>query len=251
MILGIDAGNTNIVAALINENGVIKKCRYNTAKQESASYHKHNLEKLIISESVSAVIISSVVPEINDYLNQACFDITGMIPVFAGSELKTGLAIKYDNPQKLGADLICAAVGAVSRYGSPAIVVDIGTATTFSVINENNEYLGGMISPGPLTSMKALASMASQLPEIKLEATDKIIGTNTQDCIKIGILTAHSAMIDAMLDKVKNQLNRSDIRLVATGGFAKTVTAMCTHKIICDDNLIFKGLYELYKMNLN
>lgn len=249
MILAVDAGNTNIVAALMNDGNVINEYRYDTAKNEGAQYHKNNLKKLVCNQSIDGAIISSVVPEINIHLETACVQLTGRTPKFVSSDMATGLDIKYDYPQKLGADLICVAVGAVKKYGVPVIIIDIGTATTFSVVNGNNEYLGGMIAPGPYTSMRALASMASQLPETELEITDKVIGTNTVDCIKIGTLTAHSAMLDGMLDRVIESLDTADVRIVATGGFAPKLTPMCRHRIICDNNLIFSGLYKLYELN--
>lgn len=250
MLLGIDVGNTNIVAALIDNGEVIAQCRYATAKNEKALYHKQQLDHLTSNQVVSGVIISSVVPEVNDDLKEACSELAEA-SIFVSAGLDTGLDIRYDHPNKLGADLIAVAVGAVKRYGAPVIVIDIGTATTFSVINEDREYLGGMIAPGPLTSMRALASAASQLPEIEPDFTDSVIGTNTIDCMKIGVFNAHSVMLDGMIEKVKDHLKLSDIRLVATGGFSEKITRMCSHKIICDQDLIFAGLYDIYKRNLN
>lgn len=249
MLLGIDVGNTNIVAALIDNGEVIAQCRYATAKNEKALYHKKQLDHLTSNQVVSGVIISSVVPEVNDDLKEACSELAEA-SIFVSAGLDTGLDIRYDHPNKLGADLIAVAVGAVKRYGAPVIVIDIGTATTFSVINEDREYLGGMIAPGPLTSMRALASAASQLPEIEPDFTGSVIGTNTIDCMKIGTFNAHSVMLDGMIDKMKEHLKLSDIRLVATGGFSEKITRMCSHKIICDQDLIFAGLYDIYKRNL-
>lgn len=249
MLLAIDAGNTNIVAALIENGRVIKEYRYPTAKSEKAVYHKKQLDNF--AADISGVIISSVVPEINDALNAACSELAETTPMFVSAELNTGLDIRYEHPDKLGADLIAVAAGAVKDYGAPVLVIDIGTATTFSVISEKKEYLGGMIAPGPLTSMKALADMASQLPEIELDFTDHIIGTNTIDCIKIGTLTAHCAMIDGMIDRVKAYLQLSDIHIIATGGFSEKIMQKCNHKIICDKDLIFTGLYDIYNRNSN
>lgn len=249
MILGIDVGNTDIVAALIDERGVVNEHRYETKKQETAEYHKEHLMVLVKDKLIRGVIVSCVVPEINEYLEQACMCVVGRKPMFVSARLQTGISIKYDDPGKLGADLITDAVGAVSKYQSPVIIVDIGTATTFSVVSKDKEYLGGMIAPGPYTSMKALATMTSLLPETELTVTDKVIGANTVDCIKIGTLTAHAAMIDGMIERVCNALNMRDIKIIATGGRAEDITDMCTHKIIYDRNLLFYGLYELYKMN--
>lgn len=249
MILGIDVGNTNIVAALLDNGTVAKKLRYPTAKNENYIYHQKHLDELVCKQAVDGIIISSVVPEINACLTMACEEQFKIAPVFVNASMNTGLDIQYDNPLKLGADLIAAAVGAVKKYGAPVIIADIGTATTFSVVNEKNEYLGGMIAPGPYTSMKALSQNASQLPEIELEPTDKVIGTNTADCMRIGLLTAHSAMIDGMLERVMNEFGCFDLKIVATGGFSKVIASMCKQKMICDYDLIFNGLYELFIIN--
>ena len=118
------------------------------------------------------------------------------------------------------------------------------------MINRNKEYIGGMIAPGPHTSMKALATMTAQLPEIELVTSNKVIGTNTIDCMKIGIITAHAAMIDGMIERVLNELNESNVKIIATGGGAKDIIDMCTHKIIWDKDIIFNGLYEIYINNI-
>lgn len=251
MILAIDVGNTSTELALLNEeNGaVLNAYRYPSKAEKTAEYHKKNIVGFIENQSVSGVAVSSVVPEISAFLDSVCNDLFGAKPLFVNSKIKTGLDIKYDNPQKLGADLIAVAVGAVCEYGAPAIVVDVGTATTFSVISENREYLGGLIAPGPVTSMKALASMTAQLPLTRLEITDKVIGTNTADCINIGTVTAHSAMIDGMIDRVLQSLSLPSVSIIATGGFSKDLVPLCTHKMHYDENLIFKGLYQIYKMN--
>lgn len=248
MILGIDVGNSNVVAALLNETGVIKEKRCQTIKQNiEKQYYMKSLNELMKNQKIEGVIISSVVPEINQTLKEIIEENIKITPIFVNADLKTGIYIKYDNPHKLGADLITVAVGATLKYGSPVIIIDIGTATTFSVINENNEYLGGMIAPGPHTSIKALSKMTSQLPEIDFISTDKIIGTNTIDCIKIGTITAHSAMIDGMLDRVLSTLKEPNVKIIATGGEAKEIIDMCSHKITLDKNLIFDGLYEIYR----
>lgn len=247
MILGIDIGNSNIDIALMDKHGVIKKECYEMGKEMQ---YEEYLRKIIGDNNITGIIISSVVPEINETIKQAVINICEKIPIFVNSELKLGITIKYDNPQKLGADLISVAVGAVTKYKNPVIVIDIGTATTFSVINRNKEYIGGMIAPGPHTSMKALATMTAQLPEIELVTSNKVIGTNTIECMKIGIITAHAAMIDGMIERVLNELNESNVKIIATGGGAKDIIDMCTHKIIWDKDIIFNGLYEIYINNI-
>lgn len=249
MLLGIDIGNTNVVCALIDNGKILDTHRFLTKKNTAAEYYKSGFKEILKEELPQSIIISSVVPEINEQLIEVCTNITGKAPLFVSSKLDTGLNIRYDNPEKLGADLITGAVGATAKYKAPVIIVDIGTATTISVVNENNDYLGGMIAPGPTTSMKALSNAASQLPEIELIATNKIIGTNTADCIKIGILTAHAAMIDGMIERIKQSIGIPNAKIIATGGPAEDIISMCNNEIIYDNNLLFYGLYELYKMN--
>lgn len=251
MILAIDVGNTSTQLALLSEeNGaVLSTHRYSSKTVKTVEYHKNNIDSFTENQNVSGIVISSVVPEISAFLETACRDLFDVNPLFVSSEIKTGLNIQYDNPQKLGADLIAVAVGAVCEYGAPAIVVDVGTATTFSVIGSEKEYLGGLIAPGPVTSMKALASMTAQLPVTRLEVTDKVIGSNTADCINIGTVTGHSAMIDGMIDRILHALNLPSVNMIATGGFSKDLISLCTHKMHYDENLIFTGLYYIYKMN--
>lgn len=251
MILAIDVGNTSTQLALLNEeNGyLLSTHRYSSKTEKTVEYHKNNIALFTENQVVSGIVISSVVPEISTFLETACRDLFDMNPIFVSAEIKTGLNIKYDNPQKLGADLIAVAVGAVCEYGAPAIVVDVGTATTFSVISAEKEYLGGLIAPGPVTSMKALASMTAQLPVTRLEVTDKVIGSNTADCINIGTVTAHAAMIDGMIERTAQALHLPSVNVIATGGFSKDLVPLCTHKMHYDENLIVMGLYHIYKMN--
>ncbi len=249
MLLGIDIGNTNVVCALIDNGTILRTHRFLTKKNATSEYYENSLNKILAQEQPQSIIISSVVPEINEQIKNVCTNITGTPPLFVSSRLNTGLHIKYDYPEKLGADLITGAAGAAARYKAPVIIVDIGTATTISVVNENNDYLGGLIAPGPATSMKALSNAASLLPEIELIPTDKTIGTNTSDCMKIGILTAHASMIDGMIDRIKQAIGIPDAKIIATGGPAKDIISMCKTEIIYDNNLLFYGLYELYKMN--
>ena len=251
MILTIDVGNTNILAVLMDEDNVVCEKRYDTGKNKDYSYHFKVLQNLIKNhiEKVETAVISSVVPEINKHLKKACEMLTGSKPLVLSAKLNTGMTICYDYPDKLGADLIAGAMGALAKYTPPLIMVDIGTATTFSVISEKREYLGGMIAPGPYTALNALASAASQLPVTDLGFTDKIIGTNTLECMSIGAFTAHGAMIDGMIDKVMDKMGVKNITIVATGGPAKDITKMCKHKIFCEKYLLNYGLMELHKLN--
>lgn len=254
MLLAIDAGNTNVVAAIMANSNVVHVERYDTEKGRDEKYHYEILNSFLNKyeieiSALDGAVISSVVPEINNYLGTVTDKILGKKPLFVSHELNTGLEIRYDNPSKLGADLITGAAGALKKFGCPVIIIDIGTATTFSVVGAKSEYLGGMIAPGPYTALRALSATASQLPGGELGMCGKVIGTNTADCMSIGAFTAHAAMIDGMIDRIIEQTDYEKITLVATGGPARDITCMCKHDIIYDRDLVLYGLYEIFYMN--
>ena len=254
MILAVDAGNTNIVAALMEDEKVISTKRFATGKDQSDKYHYEELLKLVneccaaTDKSVQGSIISSVVPCINKRIETACEKITGKSPLIVDNTINTGMTICYDNPSKLGADLICDGAGAVKKYGAPVVVIDIGTATTFLIIDETKKYLGSVITPGPITAINALTQMASLLPDGEFMPTDSIIGKNTYECMSIGTYTTHSAMIDGMIQRFEEKLG-DKVKYIITGGPAKDVVKLCKKNLIFDDDLLHYGLYTLYELN--
>ena len=239
MILAIDAGNTNVVAACMEHDTVVYGKRYETGKMEADTYHERMLGAFIDEvkqkegteqiPTIEGAVIASVVPSINGALRRAVKHCVGW--------------------EKLGADLIAGACGAVYKFGCPVIVIDIGTATTFAVVDGQGAYLGGAICPGPYTALKGLTDLAAQLPEEKLEVTDEIIGTNTISCMRIGAFTGHAAMIDGMIDRIMAQMEEKNVKLVATGGPAKEITALCRHKMEYDRDLVLYGLSRLFFRN--
>ena len=259
MILAIDAGNTNVVAACMEHDTVVYGKRYETGKAEADTYHERMLGAFINEvkqkegpeqiPTIEGAVIASVVPSINGALRRAVKHCVGWEPLFVSAKLDTGLDIRYDVPEKLGADLIAGACGAVYKFGCPVIVIDIGTATTFAVVDGQGAYLGGAICPGPYTALKGLTDLAAQLPEEKLEVTDEIIGTNTISCMRIGAFTGHAAMIDGMIDRIMAQMEEKNVKLVATGGPAKEITALCRHKMEYDRDLVLYGLSRLFFRN--
>ena len=156
--------------------------------------------------------------------------------------------IKIDNPQTLGSDRVCDAVCVIEEYKVPAIIIDMGTATTISVIDKNKNHIGGMIIPGLKTSLDSLSSNASQLPYISLDDPKVLIGKNTIDCMKSGIIYGNVALIDGLIDRIKDELGE-DYVVIATGGLSKLVIKHSKHNIIYDENLLLKGLYYIYKKN--
>jgi type III pantothenate kinase len=166
-----------------------------------------------------------------------------------GAGIKTGLNILIDNPAQLGSDLAVSAVAALNEYKPPIIAVDMGTATTIMVIDKNGSFLGGQILPGVALSMNALASKTSQLPKVSIEAPKKVIGTNTIDSMKSGAVFGAASMLDGMIDRIEEEIGMS-ATVVATGGLSGSIVPHCKHEIICDDDLLLKGLAIIYEKNV-
>ena len=254
MILTIDMGNTNIVIGAIDDEKTyfVERVTTNHAKTdlEYAVNIKSVLEIHNIPQSeITGGIISSVVPPLNSTLKSAIKKLFGFEPMLVGSGMKTGINILMDNPKTVGADMIVDAVAAIRDYPCPIIVIDMGTATTMSVVDASGNYIGGVILPGLKVSLDSLSGKTAQLPYISLETPGSVIGKNTIDCMRSGIMYGNAAMIDGIIDRMEKELKRP-ASLVATGGLAKFITPLCRHKISYEDDLLLKGLLILYNKNL-
>ncbi len=253
MILAIDMGNTNIVIGCIDDEKTYFVERLSTDKSKTALEYavgfKTVLElyKVDIS-SIEGAILSSVVPPLDSVVSTAVEKIIGSKPKIVGPGLKTGINIKMDNPKTVGSDLIVDAVAAMVEYGYPICVIDMGTATTMSVVDKSGSYIGGIITPGVRVSMEALANNAAQLYKVSLTAPKKNIGKNTVDCMNSGLLTGAACILDGMLERMEEELGYS-LPAVATGGLAKTVIPLCKRPIRIDDDLLLKGLKIIYDRN--
>ena len=255
MILAIDVGNTNIVIGCA-ESGKNKVCfteRISTNQTatdlEYAAVIKTAFEMNGINPSeIDGGIISSVVPSVTDTLKKAVKKYIGIDMLTVGPGVKTGLKIVIDNPAQLGSDLVVDAVAGISKYPVPQIVIDMGTATTLSVVDKNKNYLGGAIMTGMAVSTDALISRTSQLPKIAFEPPKKVIGSNTVDCLKSGIMFSQACAIDGMIDRIEEELGEK-CTVIATGGLAGLVVPLCKRKIIFDDNLLLNGLVIIYNKN--
>lgn len=253
MILAIDIGNTNIVIGCIDNEKTLFVERLSTdatkTELEYAISFKNVLELYHINpEELSGSIISSVVPPITNIVRDSVVKITGKKVMIIGPGIKTGLNILMDNPAQLGSDLVANAVAGIHEYPVPLIIIDMGTATTISVIDKNKNYIGGMIMPGIRVSSDTLTQRTSQLPKISLEAPKKLIGTNTIDCMKSGIVHGNAACIDGMVSRIQKNLGQK-ATVIATGGLAKTIIPLCDAEIILDDALLLKGLNYIYLKN--
>lgn len=254
MILAIDIGNTNIVIGCIEGEKVRFVERVSTDLSKTELEYVVEFKTLfdlyhIGIEDIKGSIISSVVPPLNNIVRSAMEKMLHIKPLLVGPGLKTGLNILMDNPGQVGADLIVNAVAGLHYYGAPLIIIDMGTATTISVVDEKKNYVGGMIMPGVKVSLESLVNRTSQLPRISLEAPKKIIGKNTIECMKSGIVIGQAAQMDGMIERIWEEIG-TQAAVVATGGLAGCIVPHCKNKIICDNELTLKGLGIIYKKNV-
>ncbi len=253
MLLAIDIGNTNIVLGGISEDKIYFIARLYTEKRMSYDQYTIQIKNIldiynINIKNIDDCIISSVVPPVLDAIKQAVKTLVKKDPMIIGPGIKTGLNILMDNPAQLGSDLVVNSVACLNEFKPPLIIIDMGTATTISVIDKNKNYIGGCIIPGVKISLNALSSMTAQLPHISLDEPKKTIGTNTIDCMKSGIVLGSASMLDGMIDRIEEDLG-SDATVIATGGIANHIIPFCKKDIIYDDNLLLKGLYIIYIKN--
>lgn len=253
MILAIDIGNTNIVLGCMEEGKCIFVERLSTVRTkmelEYAIDIKNVLDIYHIKRSeLKGGIISSVVPQITTVVKLAVEKILGGEVLVVGAGIKTGLNIRIDNPAQLGSDLVVDSVAAIAEYPAPMLVFDMGTANTVCVIDKNKNYIGGMIYPGIGVSLDSLTANASQLGGIGIEAPGHIIGKNTVECMKSGVIYSSAAAIDGIIDRLVEEMT-GDVTVIATGGLAKKIVPFCRRKIILDDNLLLKGLEIIYRKN--
>ncbi|MBE6875286.1 MAG: type III pantothenate kinase [Ruminococcus sp.] len=254
MLLAIDVGNTNIVLGCFDENNqILFRERLSTNQSATAleyasgirmALDMHGIDKNLIDDA----IISSVVPSVTATLKEAVMKYTGKKVMVVGAGIKTGLNIVIDNPAQLGSDLVVDAVAGLHEYPVPQIIIDMGTATTLSVINSKKQYIGGVIMTGMAVSMNALVDKTSQLPKIGFEAPKKVIGSNTVDCMKSGIMYATASSLDGMISRIEEELGEK-CTVIATGGLSGTVIPLCKSEIILDDDLLLKGLSLIYQKN--
>lgn len=253
MILAVDIGNSNIVLGCFENEKILFIERLSTNKGSTALEYtiliKNILElNALTNQEFDGAIISSVVPSLTHTLRDAVVRLTGKQVMIVGPGIKTGLKIMLDNPAQLGSDRVADAVAAVHGYSCPLIIVDMGTATTVSAIDQNKNFLGGMIIPGLRVSLESLTSRTSQLPNISLDPPKKVIGSNTVDCMRSGIIYSTASSIDGVIERIEDEIGEK-CTVISTGGLAKTIIPYCKHDIIIDDMLLLKGLMIIYNKN--
>ena len=247
MLLAIDIGNSNISVGLFDrERGLRFLASLDTDSRKTADQISIDLMNLFTLygcdiHDVSGAIFSSVVPPINFMMEKA--------PMIVGAGIKTGLNIRMEfNSQQLGADIVANAVAALEKYPAPIIMIDMGTATIISYISAKRCYEGGLMFPGVRLSLDALSTHTAQLPNISIQHPRHLIGKNTEDCMRSGIVYGTAAMLDGLVERIEAELGHKST-LIATGGLAQFITPLCKREIILEKDLLLKGLNVIYKKN--
>ena len=254
MLLAIDIGNSNVVMGCLNENNeVIRLFRMVTDLKKTEDEYAAGMKTILEysgldCNKIEGAIICSVVPPLTEIFHRAVEKLIGVRALVVGTGVKTGLNIMIENPASLGSDIVAASVAAMAEFDLPVIVFDMGTATTITVVDKGNKYIGGAIVPGVALSMNALSAGTSLLQKVPIEAPKKCINTTTTESMQSGAVYGTAALLDGMIDRFEKELG-CKASLVATGGIASKIVPYCTHEIIYDENLLLRGLGMIYKKN--
>lgn len=253
MILCADIGNTSIALGGFENDELKFVVRLSTDVTKTEDEYASKILNILSlhkvdRESVEGAIISSVVPPLNAIMRSAIKLAYGVDALLVCPGIKTGIGILCDSPSSVGADLICSCVAASTLYSSPALIIDIGTATKMIVTNKSGAFIGVSIIPGVMMGLKALSSGTAQLPQIGLEAPSAVIGKNTVDCMKSGVIFGNASLIDGMIDRICCEVGE-ELPVIVTGGYASSIVPHCDHKMISDEYLVLKGLNLIYWKN--
>ncbi|MDR0858551.1 MAG: type III pantothenate kinase [Oscillospiraceae bacterium] len=251
MIFAVDIGNTNIVVALLDAGAVVSEFRLTSDLSVSAETYAEEVSAMLTraeSSAIDGAVISSVVPPLAETYREVCRRLFGVDALIVSAETAADVPLLVDNPEKAGADLICTAVAGAKNYALPVIIVDMGTATTITVVDKRGNYIGGAIYPGLTLTFNALSAGAYLLPEIPMEVPRKLISGNTVESMQSGAMYGTASMLDGMISRFERELGES-ASLVATGGLSSVVIPLCEHNIELCPNLIFDGMYAIYVDN--
>lgn len=253
MILTVDIGNTNISLGVFDGDRLAASVRLSTTLSGTRDEYASRLISVlnlhgVRREDVKGAILSSVVPPLNAVLREAIRFVFGVDALTVGPGIKTGLNIHCDHPASVGADLICACVAVNTLHGSPALIVDMGTATKMMVMDKRGTFAGVSIIPGVLMGLRALSDGTAQLPQVSLEAPGALVAKNTADAMRSGVIFGNASLIDGMIDRFAEVLG-GEVPVYATGGLAAAVVGYCKHDISVDEELVLKGLNILYHKN--
>lgn len=253
MILTLDIGNTNIKAGVFNGPELVDYWRISTDRTKSSDEYGILLLSLFahskIDPAVDGIIMSSVVPTINFTIEHMCSNYFNQTPMQVVPGIKTGINLKYENPRELGSDRIVNAVAAYELYGGPCIFIDFGTATTFGVVSERGEFLGGAICPGIKLASEALTERTSRLPKIELVKPESVIGRNTVSNMQSGLVYGFIGQVTYLIDCMKRELGAPDAKVIATGGMSRLIASGTDAIDEIDGLLTLKGLRIIYERN--
>ena len=253
MIVAVDIGNSNIVIGGIQGERILFEARLRTDATKTSDEYAIDLKMIfdihhLELAQIEGSIIASVVPQVLNSIKTALRKLTGKASMVVGPGVKTRLNIKVENPSQTGADLVVGCVGAIQEHKPPLIVVDMGTATTMVAMDASGAFIGGCICPGVKISQEALTARTALLPGLQLDQPKRVIGRNTVECMRSGIMYGTASMIDGMIARFEEELG-CKTTVIATGGIAKFILPLCRSHILYDKDLILKGLAHIYREN--
>ena len=255
MLLAIDVGNSNTSVGLFGKDGALQfLASLDTDSRKTADQISIDLMNLFTLywfdyKDVTGAILCSVVPPLNFMMQKALTRLLGKPPMVVGPGVKTGLNLRLTVQTQVGADIVADAVAALEKFQPPIVTIDMGTATTIGVISEGRTYEDGLLLPGVNVSLEALSHRAAQLPDISLQHPKSLIGKNTEDCMRSGIVYGTAGMLDGIIDRIREQFAGQELSVVATGGNAPVIVRYCKNKIVYDKYLLMEGLWTIYQKN--
>lgn len=249
ILLTIDIGNTNITLGVFEDESILETFRLPSDKELPQEEYEILLHTLFKKYKITACIIASVVDELTRTLKHAADNVFHLNSIVLTNKLNLGINLKLKNPREAGADRIANACGAYMLYSKPAIIVDIGTATTFDILDKNGDFLGGVIMPGPNLQFRALNKSTSKLPKIDANTVDKAIGNNTADAILSGVIRGSACAIEGLIEQCEAELSDRAV-IIATGGYSSLISKYMNRQFdFVNPYLTLEGLRFLYELN--